>query len=118
MKFKNPEEAVSEYLKSALLHDNANRSGDFKTGNRAERVIRSVLKYLWHKNPYVLSPLLRHENDNVRCWTAMFWLEINEEQAISIFKEIQTSNSFYATDAKYAIREWNNGKLGSEQWEN
>jgi len=117
MKFNSLDQAATVFIDSAIIQDNTSKTGDYKTGNKAAEKIRASLKYIWQNNPYFISKLLDHENGNVRNWTAMFWLSVNEEQALKVLEDMANSKTFYAMEAKYCIIEWKNGNLTSDQWE-
>ncbi|MBT8292675.1 MAG: hypothetical protein KJN70_05325 [Eudoraea sp.] len=110
------ENALGDFESNAIIHDQANRSGNYQEGNKAELKVRDALKHIWHNDPYSLAPYLTHENYNVRCWAAMFWLEVNEIHALKTLKEIGASECFYSSAAKYCIKEWANGNLTADQW--
>lgn len=118
MDYNDSRGAMIEFEDQALKHDLANRSGDYKIGNQAAKKLRNALKHIRKTNPFTLEPMLQHENDNVRCWAAMFWLEVNEERGLRVLKEIEESGSFYSYTARLCIREWNRGNLRSDQWAN
>lgn len=117
MKYSNTDEALIEFEEAAQVHDEANRSGNYKKGNKANDRIRKALKYLWHNDRFALSPFLSHKNTNVKLWAAMFWLEINSEHAMRILDTLASSGALYSTEAKYCISEWKAGNLTSNQWE-
>ncbi len=107
------EELISEYIAQAQLQGECTVSGDHKKGNEAHDKLRFVYTEIKKSDPELnsLFPLLKHNNDSVRSWTAYYLLPKDELLALSILDRLGDEEGVIAFGAKVTAAEWRKGIL-------
>lgn len=94
----NLDALVKEYIDCAIIHGEATLVGDYKRGNKAVKKLTKIYKLMelnTHLAIQMLDVLLNDDTINVKCWASAhaLGLGINTSEAISILKEISTTDN-------------------------
>lgn len=113
MKFKDKQEALDVFLKSAILYTELEGGENHKLLNKQFKIICNSAGFLRNTgNLTDLKELMDNENPGVCAWAAYFLLTIDEENAKAKLKEIETLKiPHLSMSAEYTLKEWEAGNL-------
>jgi hypothetical protein len=110
----NVSDLVQIYAEAAAEHRLASQEGDYKTANRQHDIVAGVYRELRRRGTdaqRAILKLLDHPNLGVRGWAAAHALEFEPDRGIEVLEELKADNSLVGLSAKYALLEFESGKL-------
>ena len=112
MKITDIQLALEIFEEACVLHIEATKNGDYKTGNKCHSRIMQAIAFLKSENAIGnLKDYLSHPDVGVRLWSASFWLPIDEEEGINILQDISNGSGIISLMAETTIQEWKKGNL-------
>ena len=107
-KIKNVEDALALFELCTIIHDECNKSGDYRKSNKALDDKRKVIKYLLENDSIQnLEVFYKSSNLFARLSAATYFAPIDNENCYRIVKEIMDMNEGWASfEAKYTLKEW------------
>ena len=109
------EKIISDFDNYCILYDIAEKALDHKVANKfAKKIINSYLQLRELGKVAALEKLLYSENENVRLWAATHLLEVKEDIAKKVLKELAEKSDLLGFSAETTLNEWNNGNLKLE----
>lgn len=113
MKINSIESAIDIIIDTSIKYSETVENGNYRLGNKLQDKMDCAAKYLKDnqclKN---LKKLLDHENMQVRLSSAYYLLEIEENIACHILKDIANKNlNHISTSAAIIIERWSSGEL-------
>jgi hypothetical protein len=106
------EDILNRYADGVRAHTMATEEGNHKIANRKYNEIENCVQTLKRTGKIEeLAPFLSSSDDGLRLWTATYFLTINEDKALEILNELANSQQFLSVEAKWTLREWQNGNL-------
>ena len=107
-KIKNVEDALALFELCTIIHDECNKSGDYRKSNKALDDKRKVIKYLLENDSIQnLKVFYKSSNLFARLSAATYLAPLDSENCYKIIKEIMDADEGWASfDAKYTLKEW------------
>ena len=105
---------LNKYIEAAIQHGKATEEGDYKSANKAFKVLKKVYDELKANQDFgvqKLSNLLNHEEEYVRLWASSHTLQVDTEKAKKTLIELTKKTGFLAFNAKMTLEEWEKGNL-------
>lgn len=107
-------DALETFIKAAADHGRCTLQGTARSTNAAyERLhrARQAMRSDGSQGETALLKLLRHPDESVRVWAAMYLLPSNEAGALATLDEIATAIGPVALSARMTATEWRAGRL-------
>jgi hypothetical protein len=109
---QNIEETIDAYTISALAHGKATEEGDAERANQAHDSLIAAYRMLCESGRdglVALLPLMEHEDESVRCWSATHCLKLDAPRAERVLRELTDGPSAVAFTAEIVLSEWKQG---------
>lgn len=87
------ERTIEEFIKHALIHDETQHSGDFKTGNKSATILFTLSAQIekdQEYGPIIVDRLLKESNASILIWTSAISIKMHDRkrETIAILKKL------------------------------
>lgn len=104
---------IEEYVEAAINYGESIEKGNSKEANKnATKMheIRNKIKQVENYHNWFI-PLLNHENDYVKLYSAYLLLQVVPEKAEIVLVELSKKRKLLGFEAKMTLKEWRKGNL-------
>lgn len=106
------EEIKEKYIEAIRLYYSGTNEGNSRRTNKgAQKLDEYFLIIKDTKMSSIFEELINHKNIAVQYKAATDLLVFDEKKALKKLKELEKDESIIGFEAKYTIKEWNNGNL-------
>jgi hypothetical protein len=111
-KITNIEAALGIFEISAVQHAQATELGDYKTANKAYKLIVNSIEFMQQTDKInELLNFISHSSVGVRIWSATYLLKSHEQIAIQELVKIASGVGIQSLNAEMTLIEWKKGNL-------
>ena len=104
--------ALDLYTSSAKAHGDASLEGDHKRANVSyDQLIKCFKELRKSGKSDKLLGLFNHSDPNVRLWAATHSLELDEQKAVAMLRELATADNFSSFSAQMILDQWEKGEF-------
>lgn len=104
---------LEDYIQAAVNYGLSTLEGDSKDTNKNYKLLDEIFRNFKNENCLdKLEPLIYHENDYVKLWSATHTLILNESNSKKVLMDLAADDSsLVGFDAEITVQEWDKGNL-------
>ena len=102
---------VERYVSNAIIHGEATDVDCVNHANDEVLAALSEIRKCDDLGRSILTDLLSHENDSVRCWAATHLLKLDEQRARWVLQRLTKAKWPLGFTARIVLEEWRKGTL-------